>query len=377
MDRRLEDRNLFRLRLSRSGRGHRPGPVPRVPQARRGSKPLARPAPPLGALRTRRVGRWPFVMPEPAGLQGTVPRGRGKRTAFPVPARRGVLRDALSLWQGPSPLPKRRAGIRTSRGPQPPASARPAPGGRWPFVVPGPTDLQGTVPRGRGKRGSRFLFPPEYLAKALSPPARISGESTVTASLAGAIAPATALRRDQDRPGATAPGQRPTRPWRALRPRRVGRWPFVVPGPTDLQGIVARGRGKRGSRFLVPPGGAKALAPLHWQGPSPLAWRCAGIRTSRGPKPPASARPAPGGRFAPAGPGAGLRSTCGKGPHAAVVPDRAGKPAVIRGRPGRASRLCGGSAGCSPAASGGDAFQNPVDGTRASAGPGRAGPGQP
>jgi len=131
-------------------------------------------------------------------------------------------------------------------------------------------------------------------------------------------------------------------------------------------------------RCHLPPGyPAKALSPLHWQGPSPLPQRCAGIRTGRGPQPPASARPAPGGRFAPAGPGAGLRSTCGKGPHAAVVPDRAGKPAVIRGRPGRASRLCGGSAGCSPAASGGDAFQNPVDGTRASAGPGRAGPGQP
>ncbi|MFN5825432.1 MAG: hypothetical protein ACK446_00015, partial [Rhodobacterales bacterium] len=26
-------------------------------------------------------------------------------------------------------------------------------------------------------------------------------------------------------PGAPAPGQRPTRPWRALPARRVGRWP--------------------------------------------------------------------------------------------------------------------------------------------------------
>ena len=187
MDRRLEDRNLFRLRLSRSGRGHRPGPALRVPQARRGSKPLARPAPPLGALRTRRVGRWPFVMPEPAGLQGTVPRGRGKRTAFPVPARRGVLRDALSLWQGPSPLPKRCAGIRTGR-------------------------------------------------------------------------------------GAKAPGQRPTRPRRALRPRRVGRWSFGVPEPAGLQGTVPHGRGNA-MRFLIPPALAKALSPLQWQGPSPLPER--------------------------------------------------------------------------------------------------------
>ncbi len=44
-----------------------------------------------------------------------------------------------------------------------------------------------------------------------------------------------------------------------------------------------------------------------WQGPSPLPQRCAGIRTSRGPKPPASARPARGGRFSPAGSGTGLR----------------------------------------------------------------------
>ncbi len=65
-------------------------------------------------------------------------------------------------------------------------------------------------------------------------------------SLAGAIAPATVLRRYQDQPGAKAPGQRPTRPRRALRPRRVGRWPIVVPGPTDLQGTVPLGRGNAG-----------------------------------------------------------------------------------------------------------------------------------
>jgi len=104
--------------------------------------------------------------------------------------------------------------------------------------------------------------------------------------MAGAIAPATALHWHQDQPGAKAPGQRPTRHWRALRPRRVGRWPSAVPGPAGLQGTVARGRGKRGSRFLFPPEQAKALPPLQWQGPSPLPQRCAGIRTSRGPKPP-------------------------------------------------------------------------------------------
>ena len=80
----------------------------------------------------------------------------------------------------------------------------------------------------------------------------------------------------------------------------------AVPGSGGLQGTVARGRGKRGSRFLFPPALSKAFSPLQWQGPSPLPQHCAGIRTGRGPKPPASARPAPGGRFAPAGSGAGL-----------------------------------------------------------------------
>jgi len=54
-----------------------------------------------------------------------------------------------------------------------------------------------------------------------------SRECPVT--LAVAIAPATALRWLQDRPGAKAPGQRPPRPWRALRTRRVGRWPLCLP----------------------------------------------------------------------------------------------------------------------------------------------------
>jgi len=80
--------------------------------------------------------------------------------------------------------------------------------------------------------------------------------------------------------------------------------------------------GKRGSRFLVPPEQATALSPLQWQGPSPLPQRYAGIRTGRGPKPPASARPAPGGRFAPAGSGAGLcpSRTC----RSTGAPSRAG-----------------------------------------------------
>ena len=43
----------------------------------------------------------------------------------------------------------------------------PARGGRWPAVVPGPADLQGTVPHGRGN-AVRFRVPPAP-TKALSP----------------------------------------------------------------------------------------------------------------------------------------------------------------------------------------------------------------
>jgi len=152
--------------------------------------------------------------------------------------------------------------------------------------------------------------------------------------MAGAIAPATLLRWHQDRPGAKAPGQRPPHHRRALCIRRVGRWPFVVPGPTGLQGTVAHGRGKRGSRFLIPPALTKALPPRRWQGPSPLPQRHAGIRTSRGPKPPASARPAPGGRFPPAGSGAGLcwSRTCRSTGHR---PARAGETRVAFPVPAR------------------------------------------
>ena len=125
------------------------------------------------------------------------------------------------------------------------------------------------------------------------------------------------------------------------------------PRLAGLRGTVTHGRGKRGSRFLFPPGGVKALSPLQWQGPSPLPQRPAGIRTGRGPKPPASARPAPGGRFSPAGSGAGLcwswtcRSTGDRraraGKRAAFpVPARRGAPvhSGMTGLSGRGHRLC-------------------------------------
>ncbi len=264
---------------ARSGRGHRPGPALRLPHARpahgggwpllaRGatapvaplragggnaarvsfSRPegrspgcpvsLAGAIAPATALRCPLTSRGPqppaSARPAPGGRFAPAGSGAGlcwsrtcrstgdrsarageTRVAFPVPARRGVLRDARSLRQGPSPLPRRCAGIRTGRGPKPPASARPARGGRF-------------APAGSGAGLSWCL----------------------------------------DRPVSRAP---------------------------------SRAGGGNALRFLVPPGEAKALSPLQWQGPSPLPQRCAGIRTGRGPKPPASADPPPAGASRPPG----------------------------------------------------------------------------
>jgi len=195
--------------------------------------------------------------------------------------------------QGPSPLPQHNSGIRTGRGPKPPASARPATGGRFSPTGSGAGLCFSRTSRSTGQRparaGKRNAFPV---------PAR-TGESTITASMAGAIAPATSQRRDQDRPGAQSPRPAPAPPPAgASRPPgralasvsptqccagiRTGRGPkppasprpaptasarppagasrppgralaSVPPGPAGLQGTVPRGRGKRGSRFPVPP----------------------------------------------------------------------------------------------------------------------------
>jgi len=311
-----------------------PAIAPRRDQDQPGAKaPGQRPPRHRRALRPRRVGRWPFVVPGLVGLLGTVPRGRGNALRFLFPP--GEVKALSPLqWQGPSPLPQRHAAPCPAGGQSPrPAPAPPLAGALHPpgralaSVARVAPVLCGSVPRGRGKRGA---FPD---------PAHID-ESTVTASMAGAIAPATALRWHQDQPRATAPGQRPPRPRRALCTRRVGRWPFVVPGLVGLLGTVPRGRGNA-LRFLFPPALTKALPPPQWQGPSPRPRRYAGIRTSRGPQPPASARPAPGGRFAPAVSGAGLRSsrTCRSAGrrHARAGKTRVAFPAPARSRSRKAS----------------------------------------
>ncbi len=156
----------------------------------------------------------------------------------------------------------------------------------------------------------RFLVPPAP-TKALSP-LTLRGPSPLP------------QRHVDPRP----PGTQGPRPAPAPPPAGASRPPgralaSVAAGGTGPGGSVPCGRGKR-MRFLFPPGGAFLLIalsgtdrdrgrrktsrrhPLHWQGPSPLPLCHADPVPAGGPKPPASARPAPGGRFSPAGSGAGL-----------------------------------------------------------------------
>jgi hypothetical protein len=74
----------------RSGRGHRPGPVLRVPEAHRGPKPPAGASPPPGRAMACRYYRTCLSV-------GHRPAGAGKRSAFPGPVRRGESTAAASM----------------------------------------------------------------------------------------------------------------------------------------------------------------------------------------------------------------------------------------------------------------------------------------
>ena len=130
--------------------------------------PRPAPAPPSAGA-SRPPGRaLASVLPGPAGLRGTVPRGRGNAVRFLIPPGRAIAPSPLG-WQRPSPLPPRKAGPCPAGGPKAPRPApAPPPAAAGTSVSPGRAGLRGTVARGRGKRGSRFPFPPGE-AKALSP----------------------------------------------------------------------------------------------------------------------------------------------------------------------------------------------------------------
>jgi len=236
-------------------------------QRRARSGPAGGPKPPASA-RPANGGRF-----APAGPGAGLCPSRTYRSTWHRPARAGETRCVSRSrpdrrkhlhhfnGRGHRPCHSAAPGSGPAGGPKPPASARPAHGGRFSPAGSGAGLCISRTCRSTGHRPTRAgetrcvsCSRPDG-RRHLHLPAR-TDYSTFTAAMAGAIAPATAPRRDQDQPGAKAPGQRPPRPWRALRTRRVGRWPFVVPGPTGLQGTVPRGRGKRGSRFLIPPPGA-------------------------------------------------------------------------------------------------------------------------
>ena len=134
------------------------------------------------------------------------------------------------------------------------------------------------------------------------------------------------------------PGAQSPRPAPAPPPAGASRPPgralaSAGPIPAGLQGTVPSGRRKRGSRFLFPP--KRTTAPPRFNGRGHRPCHSATLPlASREPKPPASARPAHGGRFSPAGSGAGLRSsrTCRSTRHR---PTRAGETRVAFPDPAR------------------------------------------
>ncbi len=232
------------------------------------------------------------------GLHGSLwqrSAGAGETHAFPVPARTDAGRSESEpptplQWQGPSPLPQRSVDPWPAGGPKPPASARRV--GRRPSAFPGPADLRGTVPRGRGKR-MRFPFPPEEGADDLNPNRqhRCHGRGHRPCHRATLI---------PGQPGAQSPRPAPAPP-PAGASRPPGRaLASAIPGPAGLRGTVPHGRGNA-VRFLIPPAPTKALSPLSWQGPSPLPQRCAASWPAGGQSPRPAPAPPPAGASRPPG----------------------------------------------------------------------------
>ncbi len=179
-------------------------------------------------------------------------------------------------WQGPSPLPLRHVTPRPAGGPKPPASARPAHGGRWPLVV-RVARVLGEASRAGEGNAVRFGVPPGA-TKALSPlpwqgPSPLPQRHADPWPAGGPKPPASA------RP---APGGR-------FSPAGSGAGlPLYLDLP--VYGEPSRTGGGNAVRFLIPPAPTKAFSPLQWQGPSPLpqhnAAPCQPGAKAPGPRPP-------------------------------------------------------------------------------------------
>jgi len=238
-----------------------PSPLPQRPAdpwPAGGQSPRPAPAPPLAGA-SRPPGRaLASVSPGPAGLRGTGPSGRGKRGAFPGPARtgEGTFTAPLAGAIAPAAAPH---GPLTSRGPQPPASARPATGGRFSPAGPGAglsvfPDLP--VYRGPSRAGGgnalRFPVPPEQ-AKALPLPERIAGIRT---------------------------GRGPKT--HGARPAHGGRWPAVLRAAQVFADAACRG-GRNAGRGPASRPQDQSLSPDRKEFPgrnadSPLSAPCSGVK---------------------------------------------------------------------------------------------------
>ena len=180
----------------------------------------------------------------------------------------------------------------------------------------------------------------------------------------GCLTPAIRPRLPGWARNAPATGKPARMDFAQTKPVKAGGRDILLPdggtedGGTENVPTAWAAEGKRGLSFQRPPARAgRGHRPGH-------AERCP--QASRGPKPPASARPAHGGRFTPAGPGAGLCCTCANGPHGAVVASRAGKRGAFPDPPGLAAPFPG-SGRYSRPMGGRGAFQHPV-GDRAGSG---------
>ncbi len=209
------------------------------------------PAPPLGrAVRTRRVGRWPMVSMDAPMIGAPACAGAGERMRFlicPVPARwyfNAILSpvaepdaSATPAQQGPGPALAPKA---TALAPAPPLgrAVRTRRVGRWPMVSMDAQMIGAPACAGAGER-VRFLICPDRRCRASEPP--------LPCQRLTPLPPPAGWARTGRAPKHTASARSALGLGASRPPGRASA--SVVARAPDIQGNVAHGRGKRGSRF--------------------------------------------------------------------------------------------------------------------------------